>query len=208
MQIGDYFVYEGRRSAVRPRLRSSAAPCFIRCASPGNGGHHHTLELSHRHSRLEAGAGADQRQHRGHEAGQRRPLNLTQYRPDTGRGRFARRACSLVTGSGSVVGREITGNPMVKGVSFTGSDTVGCGIHGQVTSRGGKAQCEMGGKNPVIVLEDADIDKAVNLSIMGAMWSTGQKCTATSRVIVHKDVVEEFTAIEPGYRRHPDRQRA
>ena len=101
---------------------------------------------------------------------------------------------NYITGSGSAVGNEITGNPVVKGVSFTGSDTVGCGIYSQVTGRGGKVQCEMGGKNPVIVLEDADLDKAVNLSIMGAMWSTGQKCTATSRAIVHKDVVEEFTA--------------
>lgn len=101
---------------------------------------------------------------------------------------------NLVTGSGSVVGRAITESPMVKGVSFTGSDTVGCGIYSQVTGRGGKAQCEMGGKNPVIVLEDADIGKAVNLSVMGAMWSTGEKCTATSRAIVHKDVIEEFTA--------------
>ena len=101
---------------------------------------------------------------------------------------------NYVTGSGPVVGNEITSNPAVKGVSFTGSDTVGCGIYRQVTGRGGKAQCEMGGKNPIIVLEDADLDKAVHLSIMGAMWSTGQKCTATSRAIVHKDVVGEFTA--------------
>ncbi len=101
---------------------------------------------------------------------------------------------NFVTGSGHTVGREITGNPAVKGVSFTGSDTVGCGIYSQVTGHGGKAQCEMGGKNPVIVLEDANLDKAVNMSINGAMWSTGQKCTATSRAIVHKDVVAEFTA--------------
>lgn len=100
---------------------------------------------------------------------------------------------NFVTGSGSVVGDELAGNPEVKGISFTGSDTVGCGIYGRVTGRGGKAQCEMGGKNPIIVLEDADIDKAVALAINGAMWSTGQKCTATSRAIVHEAVIEEFT---------------
>ncbi|MFA5809665.1 MAG: aldehyde dehydrogenase family protein [Thermoleophilia bacterium] len=100
---------------------------------------------------------------------------------------------NFVTGRGSVVGRELGANPAVKGISFTGSDTVGCSLYGQVTGRGGKAQCEMGGKNPVIVLEDADLDKAVNLCINGAMWSTGQKCTATSRAIVHESVVEEFT---------------
>ncbi|MFA6001019.1 MAG: aldehyde dehydrogenase family protein [Thermoleophilia bacterium] len=100
---------------------------------------------------------------------------------------------NFVTGTGSVVGRELGANPVVKGISFTGSDPVGCSLYGQVTGRGGKAQCEMGGKNPVIVLEDADLDKAVNLCINGAMWSTGQKCTATSRAIVHESIVEEFT---------------
>jgi aldehyde dehydrogenase (NAD+) len=100
---------------------------------------------------------------------------------------------NFVTGSGSVAGNALATDPRVKGVSFTGSDTVGCDIYGRVTIRGGKAQCEMGGKNPVIVMEDADIDKAVAICINGAMWSTGQKCTATSRAIVHESVLEEFT---------------
>jgi aldehyde dehydrogenase (NAD+) len=100
---------------------------------------------------------------------------------------------NFVTGSGSVAGNALATDPRVKGVSFTGSHTVGCDIYGQVTVRGGKAQCEMGGKNPVIVMEDADIDKAVAICINGAMWSTGQKCTATSRAIVHESVLEEFT---------------
>ncbi|MHB1390534.1 MAG: aldehyde dehydrogenase family protein [Thermoleophilia bacterium] len=100
---------------------------------------------------------------------------------------------NFVTGSGSVVGNELASNPVVRGISFTGSDTVGCSLNGQVAARGGKAQCEMGGKNPIIVLEDADIDKAVALTINGAMWSTGQKCTATSRAIVHEAVAAEFT---------------
>jgi aldehyde dehydrogenase (NAD+) len=101
---------------------------------------------------------------------------------------------NYVTGSGPVVGGELVASDKVAGISFTGSDTVGCGIYAQVTGRGGKAQCEMGGKNPIIILEDADVGKAVDLTINGAMWSTGQKCTATSRAIVVKDVVEEFTA--------------
>ncbi|MCL6092747.1 MAG: aldehyde dehydrogenase family protein [Actinomycetota bacterium] len=100
---------------------------------------------------------------------------------------------NFVTGSGSVAGVGLVASGAVAGVSFTGSDTVGCGIYALVTGRGGKAQCEMGGKNPLIVLADADIDKAVELAINGAMWSTGQKCTATSRAIVHQSVVEEFT---------------
>ncbi len=100
---------------------------------------------------------------------------------------------NFITGSGAVVGAELAANAAVAGVSFTGSDTVGSGIYACVSGRGGKAQCEMGGKNPVIVLEDADLDKAVDLSINGAMWSTGQKCTATSRAIVQQDVAGEFT---------------
>jgi aldehyde dehydrogenase (NAD+) len=100
---------------------------------------------------------------------------------------------NFVTGSGSVVGNELGANPKVRGVSFTGSDTVGSSLYGQVTSRGAKCQCEMGGKNPLILMADGDIDKAVAFAINGAMWSTGQKCTATSRAIVHKDVIEEFT---------------
>ena len=100
---------------------------------------------------------------------------------------------NFITGAGSVAGGELATNPAVKGISFTGSDTVGCDIYGRVTGRGGKAQCEMGSKNPVIVLNDADIDKAVDITIAGAMWSTGQKCTATSRAIVDEAVAEEFT---------------
>jgi acyl-CoA reductase-like NAD-dependent aldehyde dehydrogenase len=101
---------------------------------------------------------------------------------------------NFVTGSGSSVGAELAMNPTVRGISFTGSDTVGGGLYGEVTGRGAKCQCEMGGKNPLVVMEDADIAKAVSLTINGAMWSTGQKCTATSRAIVHQDVLEDFTA--------------
>jgi aldehyde dehydrogenase (NAD+) len=100
---------------------------------------------------------------------------------------------NFVTGSGSTVGTELAVNPSVRGVSFTGSDTVGSDLYGRVTGRGARCQCEMGGKNPMVVMEDADLDKAVALTINGAMWSTGQKCTATSRAIVHRDVLDEFT---------------
>ncbi len=101
---------------------------------------------------------------------------------------------NFITGGGATVGAELAVNPAVRGISFTGYDTVGGNLYGLVSGRGGKCQCEMGGKNPMVVMEDADLDKAVNLTINGAMWSTGQKCTATSRAIVHRDVVEEFTA--------------
>jgi aldehyde dehydrogenase (NAD+) len=100
---------------------------------------------------------------------------------------------NMVTGPGTTVGDEIATNPAIRAVSFTGSNAVGTRLHGAVTRRAAKCQCEMGGKNPLIVLKDADLDKAVGLTVAGAMWSTGQKCTATSRAIVEEPLVEKFT---------------
>src|SRR5439155_229249 len=96
---------------------------------------------------------------------------------------------NLVVGRGSRVGEVLVSHPQVKAISFTGSNAVGAGIAARAAERGIKYQLEMGGKNPVVVLRDADLDKAVELTIAGAMLSTGQKCTATSRVIVERDVL-------------------
>jgi acyl-CoA reductase-like NAD-dependent aldehyde dehydrogenase len=99
---------------------------------------------------------------------------------------------NLVVGRGSQVGQALVESPHVKAISFTGSNTVGSRLAAQCAERGIKFQLEMGGKNPVVVLSDADLDKAVDVTIAGAMLSTGQKCTATSRVIVHRDVLDAF----------------
>jgi alpha-ketoglutaric semialdehyde dehydrogenase len=99
---------------------------------------------------------------------------------------------NLVTGSGSVIGQGIADHPGVNGVTFTGSNEVGKRIGQSCLARGAKYQLEMGGKNPVIVAADADLDLAVDATISGGLRSTGQKCTATSRVIVHSDVYESF----------------
>lgn len=99
---------------------------------------------------------------------------------------------NLVLGSGSEAGDEIIGHPAVKAVSFTGSNPVGIRMYEQVSRRGAKCQCEMGGKNPVIVLEDADMDLAVENTAQGAFGSTGQRCTATSRAVVVNQVADEF----------------
>lgn len=99
---------------------------------------------------------------------------------------------NFVTGSGSVIGPAITENPDVNGITFTGSNAVGKGIGQAALSRGAKYQLEMGGKNPVIVAGDADLDLAVEATISGAFRSTGQKCTATSRVIVESSIYETF----------------
>lgn len=99
---------------------------------------------------------------------------------------------NLVTGSGSVIGQALTDNPDVNAITFTGSNEVGKRIGQGALARGAKYQLEMGGKNPVIVAADADLELAVEGTISGAFKSTGQKCTATSRVIVESKVYEIF----------------
>jgi alpha-ketoglutaric semialdehyde dehydrogenase len=103
-------------------------------------------------------------------------------------------AINLVTGPGSKVGAEIVENPAVKAISFTGSEATGSGIAVEAAKRRARVQLEMGGKNPTIVLADAQIPDAVNVVVNAAFFSTGQRCTATSRVIVEEPIVERFTA--------------
>jgi alpha-ketoglutaric semialdehyde dehydrogenase len=99
---------------------------------------------------------------------------------------------NLILGSGSEAGDEIISHPAVKAVSFTGSNDVGIRLYEQVSRRGAKVQCEMGGKNPVVVMEDADLDLAVESTAQGAFGSSGQRCTATSRAVVVNEVADEF----------------
>lgn len=99
---------------------------------------------------------------------------------------------NLITGSGSLLGPEIANNKEIDAITFTGSNTVGKQLAKIAVERGIKYQLEMGGKNPVIVTNDAELDLAVEATISGGLKSSGQKCTATSRVIIQKDVYEEF----------------
>src|SRR2546430_558424 len=99
---------------------------------------------------------------------------------------------NLVPGSGSDAGDEIINHPAVKAVSFTGSNSVGIRLYEQVSRRGAKVQCEMGGKNPVVILEDADMDLTVESTAQGAFGSSGQRCTATSRAVVVDKIADEF----------------
>jgi alpha-ketoglutaric semialdehyde dehydrogenase len=100
---------------------------------------------------------------------------------------------NLVGGSGGRIGSALAKNQHVHGISFTGSNAVGRQLAGDALERNTKYQLEMGGKNPVIVCDDADLAQAVELTVSGAMRSTGQKCTATSRAIVMEPVLKEFT---------------
>lgn len=100
---------------------------------------------------------------------------------------------NVVYGRGSVLGAALVADPQVRAVSFTGSNGVGRSIGVSCASRGAKYQLEMGGKNAAVVLSDADIDLAVEMTVRGAMRSSGQKCTATSRVIVEAPIRNAFT---------------
>lgn len=100
---------------------------------------------------------------------------------------------NLVTGSGGAVGDALVSSDGVAAVSFTGSTPIGMGIAASAASRGVKFQLEMGGKNPVIVMPDADLEQAAQVTVDGAMKYSGQKCTATSRAIVIGNVIEDFT---------------
>jgi alpha-ketoglutaric semialdehyde dehydrogenase len=99
---------------------------------------------------------------------------------------------NLVYGGGGVVGDEFVNNPAIRAVSFTGSCEVGGEVAKQAAAHLAKVTCEMGGKNPVVVMDDADLDLAVEGTMQGAFGSTGQRCTATSRVILHKPIADKF----------------
>ncbi len=101
---------------------------------------------------------------------------------------------NLVHGSGSVVGQALVDDPRVKAVSFTGSTAVGLEINVRAARQGKKVQAEMGGHNAVIVLADADLDRAARGSVMAAYGTTGQRCTAPRRIIAVRSVVEELVA--------------
>jgi len=102
---------------------------------------------------------------------------------------------NLVLGTGSVVGEALVGHPDVAGISFTGSDGVGREMARTLAGRGVKFQGEMGGKNPAIILADANLERAVEVTLSGAFRFAGQKCTATSRVIVEQPALAEVTEL-------------
>ncbi len=101
-------------------------------------------------------------------------------------------AINFVTGPGSSVGETFATHDDVDAVSFTGSSTVGNQVYDAATDAGKRAQTEMGGKNPVVVTDSADVEAAVEIAGSGAFGVTGQACTAGSRAIVDSSVAEAF----------------
>lgn len=103
-------------------------------------------------------------------------------------------AFNLLMGSGGEVGDAICSAAAVDAVSFTGSTAAGAIVRRAVTERGARVQLEMGGKNPLVVLDDADLSNAIACAVNGAYFQTGQRCTASSRLIVTAGVHDRFVA--------------
>ncbi len=99
---------------------------------------------------------------------------------------------NLVMGKGRAIGEVLVNHPGIDGISFTGSVEVGRAIAVQCARRMAKVQLEMGGKNPLVILDDADLATAVQAAINGAFFSTGQRCTASSRLIVSRGIHDRF----------------
>jgi 2,5-dioxopentanoate dehydrogenase len=116
-------------------------------------------------------------------------LALTEALLDAG---LPKGVLNCVTGSGAVVGNALVENPLVAAVSFTGSYEIGDNLRRLSVGNTKRIQCEMGGKNPLVVLSDCDMSLAVKLSVRGSFGLTGQACTATSRVIVEDSVARDF----------------
>src|SRR5205814_3658328 len=99
---------------------------------------------------------------------------------------------NIVTGFGSSVGTPMTEHPEVRAVSLTGSTEVGRIVGTTAAKTFKHCSLELGGKNPMIVLDDANLDLAIEGGLWGGFGTTGQRCTATSRIIVQKGVYREF----------------
>lgn len=121
---------------------------------------------------------------------------------------------NLVMGRGSTVGQCMISSRKVRAISFTGSVQTGRSVGVACFQRGAKVQLEMGGKNPLIVLNDADLENAVSVAIQSAFYSTGQRCTAASRLIVEDGIHDAFVAamaermatLQVGHALNPDTQ--
>ena len=101
---------------------------------------------------------------------------------------------NLVMGPGALLGTRLASSPHIDAVSFTGSRDVGPGVAALAVQSGMRVQLEMGGKNPLLVLDDADMDTAVSVAVNGAFFQAGQRCTASSRVIVTEAIHDRFVA--------------
>jgi aldehyde dehydrogenase (NAD+) len=98
---------------------------------------------------------------------------------------------NMIFGRGAM-GQKLVDHPGVDGISFTGSQTVGANVANSAVKRQARVQLEMGGKNPLVILDDADLDRAVMIALDGSFFATGQRCTASSRIIVQEEIHDRF----------------
>lgn len=101
---------------------------------------------------------------------------------------------NMIFGPGSM-GAKLVEHPGVDGISFTGSQGVGAGVAQAAVARQARVQLEMGGKNPLVILDDADLERAVMVALDGSFYATGQRCTASSRIIVQDGIHDRFVAL-------------
>ena len=148
------------------------------------------MEFPQRDSRVETRAGADLRQHGGAQASLGRAAERVAHRGGAARSGLPKGVVNFVAGSGGELGQALVDAKPLKAVSFTGSCEIGDWLHGEASKRRLRIQLEMGGKNPTIVLADADFGSAVENVVNAAFFSTGQKCTATSRAIVEDAIYD------------------
>jgi alpha-ketoglutaric semialdehyde dehydrogenase len=99
---------------------------------------------------------------------------------------------NVIVGRGNDVGTPLVKHPAVRAISFTGSVPVGEQVRLQAVPFGKRVQLELGGHSPLVVMDDADLERASEAAFAGAFWSAGQKCTATRRIYVHHSVYDDF----------------
>ena len=105
---------------------------------------------------------------------------------------FPAGVANCVTGKGADIGPALVEHPLVRSISFTGSTAVGLGIAKQASANNTRVQLELGGKNALVVLKDANLEKAVEAAMIGCFTCSGQWCTGTSRIILEKEIEEQF----------------
>ena len=159
----------------------------------GSGGRDYTLELPIRDPDLENHARAGGGEQRGAQALRVRAEMRLEPLQDSGGAGLPPGVLNFVVGQGAEPGAALVGHAGIDLISFTGSTTVGKHVGVRCAETGKTCHLEMGGKNAIIVLADADLELAVQGVTWSAFGSSGQRCTAASRVIVERAVVEEFS---------------
>ena len=180
---------------VRPdrALGASWGVCLQRAAAPRGRVDHQPLELSVQRAGAQVYARADQRQHHRLQAGEPDARSRAGFRRYFRRSRVTPGALNFVCGGGSTVGETMITHPLVQSISFTGSTQVGRGIQQRAAQGLIRTQLEMGGKNPAVILADADLDMAADAVVKAAYACAGQWCTSTSRAIAEREVAAAFT---------------